>query len=201
MAVSRVKTSSILQGFPKSRSLLAGNAGFDPAATWLIQRVTATGGEASLSFTSIPQTYKHLQIRGIARDTQAVSYLIPINMTFNSDSGTNYAWHRLEGNGSTVGASGTGSTNYVYLATSSIGDSATASIYGSTLVDIQDYASTTKYKTARALSAADKNGAGGYMTLVSGLWMNTNAITSITLTSGGTAFKSGSTFALYGMVG
>ena len=164
-----------------------------------IASVTATGGETSLTFSSIPSTYVAIQIRGIARDTQAVNYLIPINMTFNSDSGTNYAWHRLEGNGSTVGASGTGSTNYVYLATSSIGDSATASIYGSTLVDIQDYASTTKYKTARALSAADKNGTGGYMTLVSGLWMNTNAITSITLTSGGTAFKSGSTFALYGI--
>ncbi len=72
MAVSRVKTSSILQGFPKSRSLLAGNAYFQPTAYESIATTTVgAGGTSTITFSSIPSTYTHLQIRGIGRSDAA----------------------------------------------------------------------------------------------------------------------------------
>ena len=80
MATSRIKTSSILQGFPKSRSLLAGNAAYDPAATFLIQRTTLSS-TGTVTFTSIPQTYKHLQIRFLARHSASgnINGLVRLN--------------------------------------------------------------------------------------------------------------------------
>ena len=47
MATSRIKTSSILQGFPKSRSLLAGNAFFNPVTPDVEYLVIAGGGGGS----------------------------------------------------------------------------------------------------------------------------------------------------------
>jgi hypothetical protein len=206
MAVSRVKTSSILQGFPKSRSLLAGNTAYDPAATWLIQRITPSGGATTVTFSSIPQTYKHLQIRAICKDTyatgnQAASY----NIRFNSDSGANYTYHYLRGNGSTVSAgasTGTTSATIFYGAANS-GTSVT-NVFGTSIVDIHDYTSTAKYKTVRSFAGADGNGVSTtsfLLALSSNLWLNTAAISTITIIPDITAFATGTTFALYGMVG
>ena len=205
MAVSRVKTSSILQGFPKSRSLLAGNAAYDPAATFLIQRVTATGGETSLSFTSIPQTYKSLQIRWMAKDTQTGANLAgPIYTTFNSDTASNYVYHQLNGNGSTASATwsggASGSISLIY------GDNRSytgyTNMFGAGIMDIIDYSNTSKYKTTRTFNGTDANVANTNfgLSLQSGLWMSTAAITTIKVEPG-TGFVAGTTFALYGMVG
>jgi len=203
MAVSRIKTSSILQGFPKSRSLLAGNAGYDPAATWLIQRTTLTS-TGSITFSSIPQNYKHLQIRFKAQDALAVAdAVVRLLVTFNGAGGTAYAWHTLYGNGSSTFADGTASTSdmrMLCIPTSSL----TGLYVGAGIIDIHDYASTTKNKTIRSINGVDTNGSaiGQYMNLTSGVWQSTAAITSITLeTTGGYGLASGSTFALYGMVG
>lgn len=207
MATSRIQTSSILQGFPKSRSLLAGNTAYDPAATFLIQRVTATGGETSITFSSIPQTYKHLQIRGIARDTYTVSTTtLDLYMQFNSDTtSANYAYHTLYGNGSSAVATGTTSAGGAYCqrAIMATGSGPNTTTYGSAIIDIVDYASTSKYKTIRSFNGVDFNTSStNYRTtLGSSLWLSTSAITRIDLKTSGTAFAAGTTFALYGFTG
>ena len=206
MAVSRVKTSSILQGFPKSRSLLAGNAAYDPAATFLIQRQTAVGGEASISFTSIPQTYKHLQIRGTVHDNYATDKApntgFDLNFQFNSDSATNYSNHYLYGNGSTAVAAGAANSSIINLpGTNQI---STANYVSALIIDVQDYANTSKYKTVRTFCGADANGTGTTnraVALNSGSWRSTSAVTTIQIFAWGTGFQTGTTFALYGMVG
>lgn len=207
MAVSRIKTSSVLQGFPKSRSLLAGNTAYDPAGTWLIERITPSSGTTSVTFSSIPQTYKHLQIRFTYKDTSTTDWGATsayILYRFNSST-TNYRKHYLIGNGSTAsaGADITGTTLNVYG--SYMSSNATyANMVGVGIVDIHDYASTTKNKTVRHIAGADANGSGTTnrtLTLSSGFWQDTTAITSITLLPGDTAFATGTTFALYGMVG
>lgn len=192
MAVSRITKSSILQGFPKSRSLLAGNAYYVPPSFESIATANGTGSSASVTFSSIPGTFKHLQIRTLANDALGSQ----INMIFNADTGSNYARHRLYGDGTTVAASGTATTTNMFNMAFATG---TANIYGSSIIDIVDYASTTKYKTARSLMGWDLNGSGN-LYLTSGLWMNTAAITSITLTASGT-LTTASTFALYGIKG
>jgi hypothetical protein len=203
MAVSRVKTSSILQGFPKSRSMLAGNAAYDPAATWLIQRITATGSETSITFSSIPSTYKHLQIRNIAKSTNTADGTLSVEVRFNGDTGSNYAYHELRGDGTSASTNAGATQTKIIVFNASLRESVSTSTFGVSLIDIHDYASTTKNKTVRSFSGMNKNQGtqDDRISLGSGLWMNTAAITSITLISTVSAFKAGSTFALYGMVG
>ena len=203
MAVSRVKTSSILQGFPKSRSLLAGNAGYDPAATFLIQRVAGTGSSGTITFSSIPATYKHLQIRYIARDTGSGVGSVAVTVHLNSDSGSNYAYHQLIGDGSAVTANGTATTTGYQISRAAVAGGALATTYSAGIIDIHDYSSSTKNKTMRSITGDDTNSASGYwgVNLSSGLWMSTSAVNTVTLSLGANSFTTASTFALYGMVG
>lgn len=194
--------SSVATGYD-GISLLAGNAAYDPAATFLIQRVTATGGETSLTFNSIPQTYKNLQIRGIAKDTNTGGNgAMSMNLRLNGDTGSNYALHQLAGDGSSASAQGSGSYGAPLIYTSQWRSSSGAAIYGALIMDVLDYTSSSKNKTIRYFSGADGNTGttGSALSLGSALWMNTSAITSITLVSF-ISFAAGSTFALYGMVG
>lgn len=202
MAVSRVKSSSVLQGFPKYRSMLAGNAGYDPAATWLIQRV-AGSGQSSITFSSIPQTYASLQIRSIFRDTATDSnYWKSLRIQFNGDTGANYTLHRLSGDGTSAAAGGFTGQTRISAQGAGIGSLSNTNVYGVSIVDIHNYASTTQNKTARIISGVNFNTADvseQRIQLGSGVWLNTAGITSITLTPESTAFATGSTFALYGM--
>jgi hypothetical protein len=193
MAVSRVQTSSILQGFPKSRSLLAGNSAYIPTAFESIATITASGSTSVLTFNSIPQTYKHLHLRGNAFIGTAG---FNINAVFNNDY-SNYAYHDLGGNGSSISAGGTGTTDRFYLGFSRY-DSTVATYPNVTITDIFDYTSNVKNKTVRSLSGADNNSTGGSVTLSSGLWANTSAVTRIDIICG-INFSSTTTFALYGV--
>lgn len=177
-----------------------GNSAYDPGATWLIARVTATGGETSLTFSSIPQTYKSLQIRGITRRADAGSTIATDNLRFNGDTGTNYTYHSLTGNGTTASATWAGGATSDIVFSRGAGATATAGIFGSVIADIHDYASTTKNKTTRSFTGFDLNGSGNIY-LYSGLWLNTAAITSITIYPNGNTIAAGTTYALYGMKG
>lgn len=156
-----------------------------------------SGGSSSVTFSSIPGTYTHLQVRMTTlSDVTTGAGGANVNLTFNSDTGSNYAWHELYGTGASAGA-GAG-TSQTFIKTGYTADSAT-SYTGAGIVDILDYANTNKYKTIRTLSGSDINGSGGYVLFRSGLWQNTNAITSITLTNQSGNLKQYSNFALYGI--
>ena len=152
------------------------------------------GGSASVSFTSIPGTYTHLQVRYISRvNTSATQN----DMTFNSDTASNYGIHELYGDGSSVGAGGAASFSKIPLGT----NLSEANIFTVGVLDILDYANTNKYKTTRNLYGVDKNAAGGIVGITSGLWLSTSAITSITFTPRANTFQQYSHFALYGIKG
>ena len=182
--------------------MLAGNAAYDPSTFFLIQRTAGTGSSASVTFSSIPSTYSHLQIRGIARDTFATANLQTGYLTFNSDTSSSYPNHGLVGNGTSVTANGSAATTDI-ASISYSGSAATANSYGAFIIDILDYASTSKYKTVRIFTGFDSNSGTttNAVVLRSGLWMNTSAISSLTLRTGLTAWTTASTFALYGMKG
>jgi len=167
-----------------------------------IATVTAAGGEASLSFTSIVGTYKHLQIRGLSKDgSNASNNSLSNTINFNGDTGLNYTFHRLVGNGSSASAGGFANRTIITVESSSIG-SLTSGLFAVSIVDILDYSSTTKYKTVRVLAGNDSNGvATNNIAMSSGVWMNTNAITTILISAAGGTFSAGSTFALYGIKG
>ena len=164
-----------------------------------IATANGTGASAVISFSSIPATFKHLQIRFIARDARAVLE-DTIYLQFNSDTGSNYKrYHSLQGDGATASGDAGASSYTNHLFSYATGSSATAGIMCAGITDILDYANTNKYKTVRTLSGDDRNG-GGSITLWSGLWMSSSAISSITITSGFPAnFTTDTTFALYGV--
>jgi hypothetical protein len=179
-------------------NLLVGNDYYIPPSFESIATATGNGSAFEITFSSIPSTYQHLQIRCIAN---ASNVNTAMNMRINGDTGSNYTRHRLIGDGSSANAAG--STTLTEIpALGNAGLPTTNSTYGVFIWDILDYTNTNKYKTVRYLSGQDSNGSGG-VDLGSGLWLNTNAITSITLKSNdsGGVYNTASTFALYGIKG
>jgi Tfp pilus assembly protein PilV len=121
-------------------------------------------------------------------------------MQFNSDTGSNYAWHWMDGNGSSATAQNGTSTASPWTIESA-GNSATASAYGAFVVDVLDYASISKNKTVRSLSGYDGNG-NGVIALASNLWLNTSAVNSIKLSPiYGSSINEYSQFSVYGVKG
>lgn len=157
--------------------------------------ITLSSTASSVTFAGIPSGYKHLQVRYIARDSFAanVDYT---NLKFNGAS-TGYSWHYIRGNGAAAQASAGASATSIRVGFITYAND-TASIFGAGIMDVLDYASTTKYKTMRNLNGADTNGAG-LVALSSGLYQSTDPVTSITFESAGTAYIAGSSFALYGV--
>ena len=182
--------------------LLGGGAAPDLGAYEAISTVTVGGGgSSSITFSSIPSTYKHLQIRVLSRSNRAYT-LDALKLRFNSDSSNNYAFHYLNGDGSSASAGGLTSASLTYVPTPNMaGNTATANIFGACVIDILDYTNTNKTQTVRMLGGTDLNGSG-YSTFQSGLWLSTNAVTQIDLTPEvGSSFNQYSSFALYGIKG
>ena len=145
-----------------------------------------SGGSSSITFSSIPGTYKHLQIRAIWKGASGIEPTI----AYNSDTTlANYYRHYLQGDGSS--ASAAGASNRAIFGYN------TGTNFTGNVMDILDYADTNKNTVSRNLWGNDTNG-GGYIALTSGLWLNTAAVTSITITA---AFSEFSSFALYGIKG
>jgi len=160
-----------------------------------IASASGTGSSTTITFTSIPSTYKHLQIRFMYYTATAGDNCL---MRFNSDTGTNYARHQLHGNGSSATASGAATQSALRAdanVTGSLTDRANVAI-----IDIQDYASTSNYKTVRLFTGVDNNGSGD-VCIASGLWMSASAITSISLFTLAFNFTTSTVASLYGIKG
>jgi hypothetical protein len=155
------------------------------------------GGTSTVSFTSIAGTYSHLQIRAIGRSAASNDY--NVNIKLNSDTGSNYAYHRLYGTGAAAAAQAGSSLTYANIGAFVNLASETANAFGVAVIDILDYSNTSKFKTIRSLNGRDING-GGTVNLHSGLWRSTSAITQIDFTGASSDnFAQYTTFALYGI--
>lgn len=165
-----------------------------------IQTVTVgAGGAANISFTSIPGTYQHLQIRWIARAASngfdGTNFAFVIN---DDTTQANYRMHFIVGDGSSASSGNQQATaygNFGEIAT----DGNTANVYGAGVLDILDYTSTNKNKTIRHLVGRDYNGVGK-ISLFSGLYLATpTAVTKITISAASGNLNQYSQFALYGI--
>ena len=165
-----------------------------------IATATGTGSSGVITFSSIPSTYKHLQLRWNARDVLTTATPINFALVINGDTGTNYAQHEIIGNGGSASAANNNGYNNGFFRQSAVAGTTTANMMGVGIADFIDYASTTKYKTIRAFTGYSTNSTiTDNVELQSNLWTSTAAITSFTLTSNGTAFSTTTTFALYGI--
>jgi hypothetical protein len=161
------------------------------------------GGSATVTFSSIPATYTHLQLRILSKTTDTAFVEDNTNLYFNSDTTyTNYRGHWLRGDGTTVTASSIQASGYqVYYGVMPASNASQTSMFAATIIDILDYANTNKYKTVRIINGNDNNNTSlGFIGLYSNVWMSSSAITSITFTvPGGTNYAQNSRFALYGI--
>jgi hypothetical protein len=178
-------------------------ASFESIATVTV----GSGGTSSASFDSIPNTYKHLQIRWIARSNYpGSSNIISMFLRLNGDSGSNYSWHYINADPPTLSAGGVanaGSILVSYLPASGY----TSGMFGTGVIDILDYNKTSTYKTVRTFGGCDTNNTGGEKGIVSfsiGNWRSTSAISSITLANASdlsNGLTQYSEFSLYGIKG
>lgn len=179
MAISRFSTSSVAQGLPKYQKLWDGTSAVLPTTGYvaIATQTVGSGGAASITFNSIPSIYKHLQLRIVARTTYADTNSGAI-LNFNSDSGANYAWHRVYGDGGTGTAGGNASATFARIDRMPAASS-TANTFGGFVVDILDYSDTNKTTAIKSIGGYDANG-NGWSSFNSSLWMNTNTVSSIT---------------------
>jgi hypothetical protein len=182
-----------------SGHLFAPSGAYDSIASTTV----GAGGVSSVTFSSIPSTYKHLQLRILTRASDSAVMAGPI-FRVNGDSGSNYSYHLLTGNGATIGSTGATNAGFMHFE-NIIANTAGAGNFGLYIIDFLDYANTSKNKTARALQGWDNAGAGsttGQAGFHSANWRSTSAINQIVATMfTGSNFMQYSSFALYGIKG
>lgn len=204
MAISRFATSSVAQGLPKYQKLWDGVSIYTPPSFESIATVSVgSGGISSVIFSSIPQTYKHLQIRaklrGTASDSAGQSWI-----RFNDVTTEDYVWHGIYATGGGIGQENSTFTakDGVYSAFRHPSGTATSGMWGSGICDILNYASSTQYKTVKTLSGYDANGSGQVRLYSGFLASTTNPITKIEIKDqSGSNYAQYSHFALYGIRG
>lgn len=185
MTVSSVKTGELSLSFALNNNFM------EPIATTLV----GSGGTNNITFNDIPQTYKHLQLRYISRNSPSAD---DHWITLNGDSGVSYAYHRLSGNGSTVSVLGRADQRFFEMPTGGY-SSLSSGVFGAGIIDILDYSNTNKYKTIRMIGGVDSNGSG-YSQFLSALWQKTDPIISITANPN-PRYDQYSRFSLYGIKG
>jgi hypothetical protein len=184
-------------------SLSASAYGFTSSAVALgsydsISTATVTsGGTADITFSSIPQTYTHLQLRGLLQGANSGSTNDVWKITFNTDTATNYSYHEVYGNG-TSAATVAGST-VAFMNSYGVPSSGFTSIFAGTVIDILDYTNTNKYKTLKALTGYNSNASTDSIDFASGNWRSLSAITSITISPISGSWAQYSQISLYGI--
>ena len=149
-----------------------------------IATTTLGSAQASITFSSIASTYTDLVLIVNGAASNANTFGVQVNL----DTGTTYSTTGIIGDGST--ASSNRQTN------STVGYVGALATNGVIIVNFQNYANTTTYKTwiSRGSAASDST-----QSRVS-LWRNTNAISTIKLLEpSGATFSTGVTATLYGI--
>jgi hypothetical protein len=145
----------------------------------------------TVTFSSIPATYKHLQVRCFQRKTGGGNEALIMYLNGDFTNG-NYAYFAFYGDGSAGVQS--------IVDNASIG-SIRSNGWNNTVITIPDYTSTAKVKSYQSLSGSSSQTEGSIF-YVGSVWDNTAAINSIRLSaSDGNPFITGSVFALYGIKG
>ena len=154
---------------------------------------------ASVTFSSIPATYEHLQLRWSTRGVTTSFHSPDVYVRFNSDTGGNYSTHYMSGSATNISAPvATGATSMNWGGASGSYGSSQAAAYGSLVADILDYANTNKNTTVQ-FPAGVINAETSVIRFGSGLWDDTSAVSQIDLLLAHDNWTRGSEFTLYGL--
>jgi hypothetical protein len=156
---------------------------YEPIATTTLGSATTT-----VTFSSISGSYTDLVL---VFDGTNVTGLASTGLRFNGDTGNNYSKTEINGSGTAVSSGRDTSASAAYVGINS-------NISGNTIINIMNYANTTTYKTILGRGNVPGSSVVGVRAAV-GLWRNTAAITSVSVTNGAYNWTAGSTFTLYGI--
>lgn len=194
MSITKLTTNGV--NGSKYDTVSADNYYMEPIATQLLTSTAAT-----ITFDNIPQGYKHLQLRQIARLNVSDTGTEIIRLRFNDDSSTSYSQHAVYGFGQNPTGSSGAASQVMTNSGALLQRSNNTLVFTVGITDILDYSNVNKCKTVRTLTGADDNGAG-WVGLYSGLWANTAPITKIVLTpTAAINLGVNSRFSLYGIRG
>lgn len=155
-----------------------------PSTYTPIATTTLGSGSSTVTFSSIAGTYTDLIIV-ISGSTGGAD---TVGLRFNSDSGSNYSYTQVYGDGSSAGS--VRATNETFARIGPMYNS-----QSTTIANIMNYANSTTNKTVIARA----NNAGNQVNALVSLWRNTAAITNVTVNAIFGSFNTGSTFTLYGV--
>lgn len=154
-----------------------------------IATTTLSSSSASVTFSSISGSYTDLIAIFNSGSTSAG---MDIRCRFNGDSGSNYSFTFLTGNGSSVSSNRATSQTFMPLDYNGYLNN---SIQTVSIINLMNYSNTTTYKTTISRFNTPSYG----LDLAVGLWRSTSAITSIEFFPSANSFLTGSTFTLYGI--
>ena len=164
----------------------------------LISSQVLGSSAASVTFSSIPSTYKDLVVRCSLRTDRTAATSDAILITLNSDTGTNYSYTSFYGSGTAAGSSTNSLANNAYNPYTD-SNTATANTYGSHEFYIPNYAGN-KNKPFSSINAMENNTTAAFLFAIANLYSSTTAISSISFApNGGTNFLTYSSFYLYGI--
>ena len=162
-------------------------------AITLIETKTLGADAASIEFTSIPQTFTDLLVLASTRATTAGTGVQACLINFNSIT-DDFTYRIMNGNGSTVTQTTGGGIAFNAPSTGT-----TANTFGNVSVYIPNYAGAT-FKSYSTDSVTEHNATEAHQTIISGLWADTAAITSVLFAPTANNFIAGSTISLYGIL-
>jgi hypothetical protein len=162
-----------------------------------------SGGISEVTF-AVPSGYRHIRLETSVRGNRTPVTYDGFNMRFNGDSGSNYSYHTVYGDGRAGGPFAEAGTSSSAISVAQVpGSASLANSFGAAIIDVLDHASTTKNKTVRSLNGYESNTTGysniySAIAFTTGAWYNTSAVSSITLIPQNSPFQQYSTFTLIG---
>jgi len=174
-----------------------------------IDSYTVSGGSTNtITFSSIPATFTHLQIRGVVRSGTS-GYYDNTNIRFNGSSGgTAYNMNVLRSNGSTAQSATYINQSQAYVEAGYVAcANTTTGTFSPIIMDLYDYTDTNKYRNGRLVMGYENNGSGGdnydkgMQTTQYWNWQSSAAIYQIAVSTTTNYWVAGSTLALYGIKG
>ena len=151
----------------------------------VLGNTTLTTSSASVTFSSISGGYKDLIVVFDGQTTDGAN----CSFTINSDTGTNYPYVFMRGDGSATASGTTAAANANYVGYFTANPS-------NAIIQFLDYSATDKHKS----SLVRMNDPSARLYANANKWANTAAINRIDfILSGGESFATGSTFRLLGV--
>lgn len=200
MAISRLTETTLQSGFPKFDTFWDGRSAVGSMEP--ISSIVLTSAQTTIEFNNIPQTYTHLQIRGMSRCTHS-NFGVSGNWIYMNNDRTfaNYSGHRWAAvNGTSVNAYGEANNSMGGFFSPTA--STLSNVFGTAIIDILDYSNTNKNKVYRSLTGAEINDNSNGQNLVglySQCWKNTAAVTSIQIVAAQGSIDTNSYVTLYGI--